>query len=118
VLRQKKAINEGADQKSLDMGALRKAFNHDLELRHRDHDRTFGREQQDSGEFYILLFEFIIKYKKDQDLKRKNYLLGVDGSKENPAYLAERNLNKRNFAFDQATAERIRSYFIRESEVE
>ena len=65
-LKEKKDINEGTNQKQhLDLSELRISFNKDLEKRHRDSDKTFGFDQNDSSEFYMLLFEFLIKFGKN-----------------------------------------------------
>ena len=55
----------------MDLSSLRVAFNKDLEKRHRDHDETFGMKLNDSSEFVVLLFEFLIKFGKNHDLKKK-----------------------------------------------
>ena len=41
-LKEKKAIDEGRNQKYIDLSELRESFNYDLEKRHRDSDNTFG----------------------------------------------------------------------------
>jgi len=44
ILKEKKEINEGKNQKTMDLSHLRKSFNIDLEKRHRDSDKTFGMD--------------------------------------------------------------------------
>ena len=43
-LKEKKAIDEGKNQKCIDLSELRESFNKDLERRHRDSDDTFGNK--------------------------------------------------------------------------
>lgn len=77
-LKEKKAINEGDSSKSMmDLSELRVGFNRDLEKRHREADNTFGMGQNDSSEFMFLLFEFLVKWGKNEDLKSKETLLGL-----------------------------------------
>jgi hypothetical protein len=48
----------------------------------------------------VLLFEFLIKYGKNQDLKKKSKILGLEKEyKENPASMVEKHISKRNFNF-------------------
>jgi len=48
----------------------------------------------------ILLFEFLIKFGKNQDLKKKSKVLGLEREyKENPASMVEKHICKRNFNF-------------------
>lgn len=117
-LKEKKAIDEGKNQSLIDLSELRVAFNHDLEKRHRDSDNTFGNRQNDSSEFYIFLFEFLIKWGKDQDLKKKNQLLGITQKlTDNPPSLVEKKICKRNFSFGK-NEDLYKEYFIKESTIE
>ena len=84
----------------MDLSALRVAFNRDLEKRHRDGKDTFGMKQNDSSEFMFLLFEFLIKWGKNQDLKRKDKVLELEKNyRENPAHLLDKHLRRRNYNF-------------------
>lgn len=114
ILKEKKEINEGKEQKTMDLSHLRKSFNIDLEKRHRDHDKTFGMDQNDSSEFYLFLFEFLLKYKKDQDKKALDRLLGVFKSSKKSDTIPEqieRCIKKGNFTVTQEMLD----YFINES---
>lgn len=44
-------------------------------------------------------------------------MLGIDESSDNPASIAERHLNKRNYQFGK-DEKLITNYFIKESEIE
>jgi hypothetical protein len=48
----------------------------------------------------FLLFEFLVKWGKNEDLKKKDSLLGLSKEyKEHPASAVERHIKKRNFNF-------------------
>ena len=84
----------------MDLSSLRAAFNKDLEKRHRDHGDIFGMKQNDSSEFLVLLFEFLIKFGKNEDLKKKSKVLGLEKEyKENPPSMVEKLINRRSFNF-------------------
>lgn len=53
----------------------------------------------------MLLFEFLIKFRKDQDLKKKNALLGITNSSNNPAYMVDRLVSKRKYDFGSKLTE-------------
>jgi|LakMenE01Jun11ns_1017448.scaffolds.fasta_scaffold7776147_1 hypothetical protein len=48
-------------------------------------------KQNDSSEFLVLLFEFLIKFGKNEDLKKKSRVLGLEKEyKENPPSMVEK----------------------------
>ena len=48
----------------------------------------------------FLLFEFLVKWGKNQDLKKKETVLGLSkGYKEHPAHTVEKLIKRRNFNF-------------------
>ena len=57
-------------------------------------------KQNDSSEFLLLLFEFLVKFGKNQDLKRRSRVLSLASlHKENPASMVEKHVCKKNFSF-------------------
>ena len=65
----------------------------------------------------MLLFEFLIKFGKNQDLKKKHSLLGVSGDSDNPPSIVERYISKRKYDFGK-DVKLYEDYFIKESENE
>lgn len=48
----------------------------------------------------FLLFEFLVKWGKNQDLKKKDSLLGLSKEyKEHPASMVEKHIRRRNYNF-------------------
>ena len=62
----------------------------------------------------MLMFEFLIKCGKDQDLKKKNSLLGVSPNSDNPPSIVERLISKKKFDFGR-DVKVYEDYFIKES---
>ena len=113
-LKEKKKINEGTLEKdTMDLSDLRLAFNKDLLKRHRKDGNCFGMKQNDSSEFYIFLFEFLVKFGKDQDLFKNKANILNDSDK--PPSQIERSISRRNYTFNSNQIREFEDYLFKES---